>query len=379
MRRGLIVVAFVVGSILTALPAFADVSYDEVEAARQELNAVSRQLEGQVAAYERAVIDENSLRDRLDAMVVAVASRERELVLARRAARDRAAEMYMTAGSQSQAALASDADLASAPARYVYLDSVSDTDREVVNRLETARRDFESQQALLDDALTTQEQLRTEMNVLLEEIYGELETANSRYQAIKSEWDQQERDRIARELFLSTSTTTTTPPSTAAGGGGSNTTQAPGTTQPPTTVPPPPAPPAGTMVCPVDGATTFRDSWGEPRSGGRGHKGVDMMAATGTPLVAIETGYIYRISSHYQGGLGIYVHGESGSLWYYAHNSAIAEGVTEGTPVVAGQRIAYVGYSGNASADYPHLHFAWMPNADWVYQNPYPIVDRLCR
>lgn len=130
------------------------------------------------------------------------------------------------------------------------------------------------------------------------------------------------------------------------------------------------------MVCPVDGATTFRDSWGEPRSGGRGHTGVDMMAARWTPLVAIESGSIYRISFHSQGGLGIYVHGESGGMWYYAHNEAIEDGIAEGDRVVAGQRIAYVGTSGNART--PHVHFAWMPNADWWYQNPYPIVAELC-
>jgi len=104
-----------------------------------------------------------------------------------------------------------------------------------------------------------------------------------------------------------------------------------------------------------------------------------MMAAHGTPLVAIETGYIYRISFHSLGGLGIYVFGDSGSLWYYAHNQAIEGGIEEGDRVVAGQRIAYVGSTGNATAAYPHVHFAWIPNADWVYANPFPIVDPLCR
>jgi murein DD-endopeptidase MepM/ murein hydrolase activator NlpD len=104
-----------------------------------------------------------------------------------------------------------------------------------------------------------------------------------------------------------------------------------------------------------------------------------MMAARWTPLVAIETGSIYRISNDSLGGLGIYVHGESGALWYYAHNEAIADGITTGSPVVAGQRIAYVGSSGNASYNYPHVHFAWIPRADWVYANPYPIVAPLCR
>lgn len=386
MRRRSIFALLVVGLLLPALPALAGgVSYEEVEAARQQLREVANELEDQVAAYDRAVIQETLLRDRLDSMSVAVSARERELVLARRSARDRAAAMYMTAGSQLGDALVTTADLSSAPARYVYLATVSQTDRDVVNRLEAARRDYEQQKGLLDEAVAAQEGLREEMDALIDDIYAELDAANAEYQTVKAQWEEQERERIAREIFLSTSTTTTTTTrprvTTTVPGATTVTTQAPTTTvagaTTTTTVPPAPVP-AGTMVCPVDGAVTFRDSWGEPRSGGRGHTGVDMMAATGTPLVAIESGYIYAISNHSLGGLGIYVHGANG-LWYYAHNSAIAEGIRQGDSVVAGQRIAYVGYSGNASPSWPHLHLGWMPNADWVYQNPFPTVDRLCR
>lgn len=388
VRRRAVPVILVVGLLVPAMPAFAGgVSYEEVEAARQALREVANELEGQVAAYDRAVIEETLLRDRLDSMSVAVSARERELVLARRTARDRAAAMYMTAGSRLGDALVTTADLSSSPARYVYLATVSQTDRDVVNRLEAARRDYEQQKGLLDEAVAAQEGLREEMDALIGDIYAELEAANAEYQAVKAQWEEQERERIAREIFLSTSTTTTTTTrptvTTTVPGATTVTTQAPTTTvagvTTTTTTTAPPAPvPAGTMVCPVDGAVTFRDSWGEPRSGGRGHQGVDMMASTGTPLVAIESGYIYAISNHSLGGLGIYVYGANG-LWYYAHNSAIAEGISQGDSVVAGQRIAYVGYSGNASPSWPHLHLGWMPNANWVYQNPFPIVDSLCR
>ena len=395
MRRAVLVVALCMAVVLGALPAFADVTAQDVAEARNRLREVAARLEERVAAYDEAVLEESRLRERLDSLTVALSARERELVLARRSAKDRAASMYMTAGAASGSSAVSTSDeMIQAPARYVYLQSVSETDREVVNRLEVARRDYEQQKALVDEAVAAQEVASVEAQVLLDSIYEELEEADAEYRAVKAEWEEQERERIARELFLATSTTTTTttaPPTTttttavaatsttAAGStttsGDTTTTTAPPTT---TTTAPPVAPPSGTMVCPVDGATTFRDSWGDPRSGGRTHKGTDMMAPTGTPLVAIETGYIYRISNHYLGGLGIYVHGESGSLWYYAHNSAIEQGIEVGDQVVAGQRIAYVGYSGNASPNYPHVHFAWIPNADWVYKNPYPIVAELC-
>lgn len=382
--------------IATALPAMAEISPADVDDAREAIRQLASQLEGQVAAYDAAVIEEAQLRDRLDDLVVALAARERDLVLARRAARDRAAEMYMSAGvDNGTTALVSDEEMGQFPARYVYLASVSQTDLNVVNRLEAARRDFQQQKGIVDEAIDDQEGLRQEMDRLLEVIYTELEVANDGYQEIRAAYDKQEEERILRE-FLATSTTTTVPPpttipvsappptttttvgSTATTVASTATTAAGGTTttSATTTVPPPP-PPTASRVCPVDGAVTFRDSWGEPRGGGRTHKGTDMMAARWTPIVAIEAGYIYQVSWHSSGGLGIYVKGVSGAMWYYAHSQAAAEGIRAGTPVVPGQLIGYVGSSGNAST--PHLHFGYQPNANWIYANPYPIVNGLCR
>lgn len=129
------------------------------------------------------------------------------------------------------------------------------------------------------------------------------------------------------------------------------------------------------MVCPVDGAVTFRDSWGEPRPEGRSHTGVDMMAATGTPLVAIESGTLSNLSWHYAGGLGLYIEGDSGARWYYAHLDSYAAGISSGMRLTVGQLVGYVGSSGNASV--PHLHLAYMPDGTY-YENPYPIVAELC-
>jgi murein DD-endopeptidase MepM/ murein hydrolase activator NlpD len=217
------------------------------------------------------------------------------------------------------------------------------------------------------------------MEDLLDGIYGELDAANEEYQAVRAEWEAQEAERIRLEEeerrrleALATSTTTTT--SAPAGPG---TTQAPDTTTtapaaPTTTVPPQPA---GTRVCPVDGATTFTDSWGAPRPGGRTHTGTDLLASEGTPLVAIEAGFIQSPSWHSAGGLGLYIRADSGDIWYYAHLSAYVPGLREGLRVEAGQRVGYVGHTGNAST--PHLHLGWQPGGG-AYQNPYPVVKSLC-
>jgi peptidoglycan LD-endopeptidase LytH len=353
-----------------ATPARADVTAAQVEEARQRLREVSAELEGEVTRYEAALLEESQLRDRVGRVRLDLAAQERELALARTAARARVAELYMAAGSGNTAGFLASGD-GEGSARLAYLDSVALTDREMVNRLEQARRDFARQQVLLLETLGRQEEVSAELEELVGGIYAELEAANADYQAVKGEWDRQEAERIRREeeerqrqLFLSTSTTTLPGSSDSPG------TTAPSTT--PTTVPPAPA---GTMVCPVDGAYTFRDSWGEARPGGRGHTGVDMMSPNGTPLVAIENGVITNPGWHYAGGLGLYINGDSGDSWYYAHLSAYASGIVAGTRVAAGQLIGYVGETGNAAG--PHLHLAHILSSG-QYVNPYPVAAELC-
>lgn len=128
------------------------------------------------------------------------------------------------------------------------------------------------------------------------------------------------------------------------------------------------------LVCPVAGNTWFSNTWGAPRSGGRTHKGVDMMASTGTPLVAMDSGSI-RINWHYAGGRQVYVYADNGYFYYYAHLSAYPSGLANGQRVSKGQVIGYVGSTGNASV--PHLHLGMGPSSG-VYVNPYPTVRAVC-
>jgi murein DD-endopeptidase MepM/ murein hydrolase activator NlpD len=117
------------------------------------------------------------------------------------------------------------------------------------------------------------------------------------------------------------------------------------------------------FVFPVAGPHSFIESFGFPRSGGRRHQGNDIMSATGTPLVACVSGTIERLSryDHGLGGITIYLHGNTGDTYYYAHLSKIADGINKGDSVTAGQLIGFVGYTGNASSSAPHLHFEYHP------------------
>lgn len=129
-----------------------------------------------------------------------------------------------------------------------------------------------------------------------------------------------------------------------------------------------PAPPPR-VHCPVPGST-FVDSWGFARSGGRGHKGVDMMAPYGTPILAPVAGTV-RPSNSALGGVGFYLDDEAGNEYFGSHLASLdATGWVE-----AGQVIGTVGSSGNAGT--PHLHFEIAP-AGGASVNPYPFVLPWC-
>lgn len=167
-------------------------------------------------------------------------------------------------------------------------------------------------------------------------------------------------------------------------GGGSSVTPAPepsgsaqGAASPapaPEPAPVPPSPPpsnAGSgIVCPVAGPHAFADTWGAARSGGRSHEGVDMMAPSGTPLVAVESGYA-EFKTTRLGGNSVWVNGNSGTRYFYAHLSAW-EGSSRN--VSQGEVIGYVGATGNTTAN--HLHFELRPGGRAV--NPYPYVRAVC-
>jgi peptidoglycan LD-endopeptidase LytH len=102
----------------------------------------------------------------------------------------------------------------------------------------------------------------------------------------------------------------------------------------------------------------LRDSYQDAR-GTRVHEAIDIMAPRGTPVRAVEDGRLVKLFNSKQGGLTIYMFEPSETFcYYYAHLDGYAAGIKEGQEIRRGQVIGYVGSTGNASEDAPHLHFS---------------------
>lgn len=131
------------------------------------------------------------------------------------------------------------------------------------------------------------------------------------------------------------------------------------------------------MLLPVQGlkACDLSDTYDDGRDAGqRGHEAIDIMAPRGTPVLAADDGRIAKLFLSQPGGITIYQLDPTGQFaYYYAHLERYADGLAEGQSVRRGAVIGYVGSSGNASPNAPHLHFALFrlgPEKQWWKGEP---------
>ena len=127
------------------------------------------------------------------------------------------------------------------------------------------------------------------------------------------------------------------------------------------------------ILLPVAGAdpAKLEDSFKEPRDGDRVHRAIDILAPRGTPILSADDGKILRMTTSTLGGISMYTVDPSSRLvYYYAHMDRYNDGMSPGRTIVKGDTLGFVGTTGNAPKNIPHLHFQIMRwPADGKYWN----------
>lgn len=314
-------------------PAVGSGKLDDLQARMDEVQA---ELDAAAARVEAAHAAEEALGNRIaeieeeSAILIKKTAKLRQRVI------ERAAALYKSGGTGVLDVLLNSEDFASLSDGAEMLSKINIDDGDVF--IEMSRT--QDRLAQLDKELSEKRKAQAAAEALLKDEASQLQ---AKFNAVAAEYEALKEELAAAE------------PAAVSSG------------------PAPVIKASGDMVCPVGGPTSFVDSWGAPRSGGRSHQGVDMMAQYGTPQVAIVSGTITYAGYSSLGGNVQYLSGDDGNLYIYIHQ---AENAVTGGHVQAGQVISYVGDTGNAAGT-PHLHFEYHPGGGAAV-NPYPLVASLC-
>src|SRR5439155_18657939 len=137
------------------------------------------------------------------------------------------------------------------------------------------------------------------------------------------------------------------------------------------------------IIVPVEGvsAADIQDTFNQARGNERRHEATDILATRGTPVIAADAGVVKKLFLSKPGGITLYQFDPTEQYcYYYAHLERYADEIREGLTVKQGDIIGYVGTTGNAPANTPHLHFAIFklgPEKRWwegTPIDPYPIL-----
>lgn len=306
----------------------------------QKLQAQIKELQG---ASSRAAEAYSDAYWKLDATRVEIARVDAEVsdAQARLAAvnarlNQRVGEIYRAGGADYMGILLSSSDFDEMLQRLEYVQRIGQQDADIIAEVEELQITLATKHAELETLHATQAQDTAALKAEAERIDAQLKAQQAEY------------DKLQKALAAALAAEKAKRKASSAKPG-----------------------PNG-MVFPVAGPCTYTDTWGAARSGGRTHKGTDIMAREGVPVVAVLSGSV-RTSQSSLGGKTIWLTSDSGWAFYYAHLSGYK--VTSGH-VSAGEVIGYVGSTGNASASAPHLHFEIHPNGGAAV-NPYSYLRQM--
>jgi murein DD-endopeptidase MepM/ murein hydrolase activator NlpD len=256
-----------------------------------------------------------------------------ELGRIRKSLNDRVAAAFMSGGSYSIGALLTSDSIQDAADRLQYTQSVVQGDADLATQVEVTAEELRRQEARFRNAAREEGEAAAALESQREQIGLRVQRLNDVVEELEAELAAAEE----QALHL--------------GGGGSVSITGTGAIQ----------------TCPVAGPTSFVDSFGDPRPGGRSHQGIDLIAAYGTPVVSVAPGTASTAGS--LGGLGAVVQHGNGDWTFYAHLSSYG---SLGS-VSAGTLIGYVGPGNGVN----HLHFEYHPSGGAAV-NPYSALLAVC-
>jgi peptidoglycan LD-endopeptidase LytH len=343
MRRILFGLA-VLALLLAGVPAIQAAPLEDARrrqrALEAELQAATAELQAAEAALARAT-------DQLAYDKGQLAAADRQAIEAKAALAGQAAAMYRSGGLAIADALL-DRDPALVPGRVEMATVLVTRHAQLIEDAQVAGDAYRS---VLDRVTKGYERAKA-LRDQARSAVGRLEAGLEEAQALEARLVRLEQRRQAQAAAKVTATTPAPPPPPSGGGGGGS-----------------------GKACILERPYSYVDSWGAARSGGRSHQGTDVMAPHGARVFAFVSGVVGRESTSTNGGIQLYLQGDNGVEYFYAHLSGYA--VSTGTRVRAGQLIAYNGQTGNARYTAPHVHFEVHPGGGSPV-NPYPHLKPVC-
>ena len=334
-------------------------AYDIYRGARSDFEVAAVALEEANAELDDAEYREQRIRNAYEA-------RQEEKAELSTRVESQAVELYMQAASGPSMGMVSLSSPSEALTAYEFLRANADQSMQSVNDLAAISSELDRLGVTLEAAvaeLTTardvQQQQTAEQEAAMTSALGAYDELSDRCKELQAAYEA-EQARLRAEAEERARQRAAAANRGGSGGSGSGST----------------GPIIDGIICPFSpGRTHFSNSWGAPRSGGRAHKGTDMMAPQGEPIYAVASGTVSTGSSGL-GGKTIWL-STGGVAFYYAHLSDFAVG--NGAQVGQGDLIAFNGSTGNASAGAPHLHFEIHPGGPGSSAvNPYNAVASVC-
>ena len=347
LRRAFVAFAATALAIV-AFPANADTS-SQLDTAKQEAAAAQAELDRVAASWQEAEARLAVAQDAAAAARARIAELEGRLANVQVRLNERAAALYMSGGDPTVMALITSGSVEDVADRLQFADAVAQRDADLATAVSVQAQELAWERERLAAAVSDGQAAVAQLQTQSDAIRAKVTDLQSRVSAL--------HEQLAAEQAAAT-----TPPTGGDTSGG------------PTGGSPPITGSGWLLTCPVNGPTSFTDSFGDPRPGGRSHEGIDLIAAFGTPVVAVHSGTVHRTSSS-TGGYGTVIFHDGTADWtFYTHFSSYA-GPSDGSHVSAGEAIGLVGATGDTTVN--HLHFEYHPGGGAAV-DPYAALLGVC-